>query len=104
MASNPSAWPSLRMGNASMPAPSTRSSAACRIRSRLRGRRGSVVVAIDKAYGVRITYAISLRCTKERSMAMMQAVVHHRYGRPDVLKLEEVQTPEPPDDGVLVRV
>ncbi|MFL5945685.1 MAG: NAD(P)-dependent alcohol dehydrogenase [Gaiellaceae bacterium] len=34
----------------------------------------------------------------------MQAVVHHRYGRPDVLKLEEVQRPEPPDDGVLVRV
>jgi NADPH:quinone reductase-like Zn-dependent oxidoreductase len=34
----------------------------------------------------------------------MKAVVHDRFGKPDVLKLEEVENPEPSEDGVLVRV
>ena len=34
----------------------------------------------------------------------MKAVVHHSYGSPDVLKLEEVEKPTVTDDGVLVRV
>ena len=34
----------------------------------------------------------------------MKAVFCHRYGSPDVLALEEVQTPTPGDDEVLVRV
>jgi len=34
----------------------------------------------------------------------MRAVVHDRYGPPDVLRLEEVERPEPKDDEVLVRV
>jgi NADPH:quinone reductase-like Zn-dependent oxidoreductase len=34
----------------------------------------------------------------------MRAVVHDRYGPPDVLRLEEVERPEPADDEVLVRV
>ncbi len=34
----------------------------------------------------------------------MQAVVRDRYGPPDVLELREVEQPELPDDGVLVRV
>ena len=34
----------------------------------------------------------------------MRAIVHDRFGEPDVLKLEEVEKPEPPEDGVLVRV
>lgn len=34
----------------------------------------------------------------------MRAVVHDRYGAPDVLRLEEVDQPEPNDDQVLVRV
>ena len=34
----------------------------------------------------------------------MKAVVHHSYGSPDVLKLEEVEKPNVTDDGVLVRV
>ncbi|HXH96938.1 MAG TPA: NAD(P)-dependent alcohol dehydrogenase [Gaiellaceae bacterium] len=34
----------------------------------------------------------------------MKAVVHDRYGPPDVLRLEEVERPVPADDEVLVRV
>ena len=34
----------------------------------------------------------------------MKAVVRDRYGPPDVLRVEEVEKPEVPDDGVLVRV
>ena len=34
----------------------------------------------------------------------MKAIVRHRYGSPDVLKLEEVDKPSPLDDEVLVRV
>src|ERR1043166_9048620 len=34
----------------------------------------------------------------------MKAIVHERYGRPDVLELREVDTPVPEDDQVLVRV
>ncbi len=34
----------------------------------------------------------------------MRAVVHDRYGPPDVLRLEEVERPVPSDDQVLVRI
>src|SRR5262245_42623271 len=34
----------------------------------------------------------------------MRAVVAHEYGAPDVLKIEQIQRPEPNDDEVLVRV
>jgi NADPH:quinone reductase-like Zn-dependent oxidoreductase len=34
----------------------------------------------------------------------MQAIVHHRYGPPDVLRLEEVDTPQPGPGEVLVEV
>jgi NADPH:quinone reductase-like Zn-dependent oxidoreductase len=34
----------------------------------------------------------------------MKAIVHERYGRPDVLELREVDRPVPEDDQVLVRV
>jgi NADPH:quinone reductase-like Zn-dependent oxidoreductase len=34
----------------------------------------------------------------------MKAIVCHKYGSPDVLRLEEVQKPTPSDDEVLVRV
>jgi NADPH:quinone reductase-like Zn-dependent oxidoreductase len=34
----------------------------------------------------------------------MKAIVYHRYGSPDVLKLEEVQKPTPRDDEVLIKV
>jgi NADPH:quinone reductase-like Zn-dependent oxidoreductase len=34
----------------------------------------------------------------------MKAVVHESYGLPEVLKIVEIEKPEVPDDGVLVRV
>jgi NADPH:quinone reductase-like Zn-dependent oxidoreductase len=34
----------------------------------------------------------------------MKAVVHHSYGSPDVLKLEEAEKPAVTEDGVLVRI
>lgn len=35
---------------------------------------------------------------------LMKAVVHHKYGSPDVLEMEEIENPVPADDEVLVRV
>ena len=34
----------------------------------------------------------------------MRAVVHHRYGPPEVLRLEDVERPVPNEDEVLVRI
>ena len=34
----------------------------------------------------------------------MKAMIHDRYGRPDVIRLDEVETPELAADAVLVRV
>ena len=34
----------------------------------------------------------------------MKAIVYHKYGSPDVLKLEEVDMPTPNDDEVLIKV
>jgi NADPH:quinone reductase-like Zn-dependent oxidoreductase len=34
----------------------------------------------------------------------MKAIVQDVYGSPDVLKLEEIEKPAVPNDGVLVRV
>src|SRR5262245_20182581 len=34
----------------------------------------------------------------------MKAVVYKSYGSPDVLQIEEVEKPDAPEDGILVRV
>jgi NADPH:quinone reductase-like Zn-dependent oxidoreductase len=34
----------------------------------------------------------------------MKAIVHHRYGGPDVLELEEIEKPIPADDQILIKV
>lgn len=39
-----------------------------------------------------------------RSVGLVKAAVRHEYGPPEVLRLEEVQTPAPADDEVLIRV
>jgi NADPH:quinone reductase-like Zn-dependent oxidoreductase len=47
---------------------------------------------------------VSVCATPADDKPKMRAVVAHEYGAPDVLKLEQVQTPEPKDDEALVRV
>src|SRR5215212_158753 len=42
--------------------------------------------------------------TATEQATTMKAIVGEKYGAPDVLELQEVEKPEPPDDGVLVRV
>src|SRR6476661_4933027 len=47
---------------------------------------------------------VSVCSTRADEKPKMRAVVAHEYGAPDVLKLEQVQRPEPNDDEALVRV
>ena len=47
---------------------------------------------------------LSVCITRAEEKPKMRAVVAHEYGAPDVLKIEQVQRPEPDDDEVLVRV
>jgi NADPH:quinone reductase-like Zn-dependent oxidoreductase len=47
---------------------------------------------------------LSLCITRADEQPKMRAVVAHEYGAPEVLKLEQVQRPEPNDDEALVRV
>src|SRR5262249_16413022 len=42
--------------------------------------------------------------TKADEKPKMRAVIAHEYGAPDVLKIEQIQRPEPNYDEVLVRV
>ena len=47
---------------------------------------------------------VSVCITHGDEKPKMRAVVAHEYGAPDVLKIEQVQRPEPNDDEALVRV
>jgi len=47
---------------------------------------------------------LSVCTTRADEKPTMRAVVAHKYGAPEVLKIEQVQRPEPNDDEVLVRV
>jgi NADPH:quinone reductase-like Zn-dependent oxidoreductase len=47
---------------------------------------------------------LSVYMTRADEKPMMRAVLAHQYGPPDVLKIEQVQRPEPNDDEALVRV
>jgi NADPH:quinone reductase-like Zn-dependent oxidoreductase len=57
-----------------------------------------------RLFGVTVLAFLSLSAARADEKAKMQAVVAHEYGAPDVLKLEQVQRPEPNDDEALVRV
>ncbi len=45
-----------------------------------------------------------MRRARWSSLSEMRAVVHDRYGPPDVLRLEEVEPPVPEEDQVLVKI
>src|SRR6476660_5469260 len=47
---------------------------------------------------------LSVCITRAEEKPKMRAVVAHEYGAPDVLKIEQVQRPEPNEDEALVRV
>jgi NADPH:quinone reductase-like Zn-dependent oxidoreductase len=47
---------------------------------------------------------VSVCVTRADEKPKMRAVVAHKYGAPDVLKLEQVQSPQPNNDEALVRV
>src|SRR5438552_16634000 len=47
---------------------------------------------------------LSVCITRADEKPKMRAVVAHEYGAPDVLRIEQVQRPEPNEDEALVRV
>ena len=57
-----------------------------------------------RLFGVTVLAFLSLSAARADEKPKMQAVVAHEYGAPNVLKLEQVQRPEPNDDEALVRV
>ena len=53
---------------------------------------------------VSLTILAILSVVRADEKPMMKAVVAHEYGAPEVLKIEQVQRPEPNEDEALVRV
>ena len=62
---------------------------------------------IDKTRGVRrrlLIASLAAAAFGTPAASQMKAFVHHEYGSPDVLRLEDVPKPVPGDDEILVRV
>src|SRR5262249_41373226 len=55
-------------------------------------------------FGLTALGVVFVCLTRADERPMMRAVVTHEYGAPEVLKIEQVQRPEPNDDEALVRV
>jgi len=50
------------------------------------------------------THAALAQTPSAAALPLMKAIVHHDYGPPDVLRIEEIDKPVPDDNQVLVRV
>src|SRR4029078_6707385 len=100
----------------SIPPWSASSIAVRSTRSRLSGTRGSGVALAAFAICILTLSPIASLTDLHRTSSVarlrltvyvrcpMKAVAYHRYGSPDVLQLQDVDTPKVGDDGVLVRV
>src|SRR5215831_19508541 len=60
--------------------------------------------SILRFLGLTALGVVSVCVTRADEKPKMRAVVAHEYGPPDVLKIEQVQRPEPNYDEALVRV
>jgi NADPH:quinone reductase-like Zn-dependent oxidoreductase len=56
------------------------------------------------ALALLLTRAVLAEPPMAGASSLMKAIVHHEYGAPDVLRLEEVEKPVPSDSQVLIRV
>src|SRR6267143_1010795 len=103
MASTPSARPSLRIETDSIPPSSARRMAVSRTRSLVRGARRFVAMPLTSLRRTsRLTPVAYTVCMDRKDLeGPVKAIVHHRYGSPDVLELEDIDKPAVDDDGVL---
>jgi NADPH:quinone reductase-like Zn-dependent oxidoreductase len=80
--------------------PSSKFAGRCKDRSGTGAERWkTVIIVVLATFG-----APSFKAATEPDASTMKAVVIRAYGGPEVLKVENVQRPEPKDDEVLIRV